>query len=530
MTNKKIAIYSRKSKYTETGSSTINQIKMCKKYLINKFGPSITKNIVVFEDEGFTGSNTNRPQFQKMLQEFTTKEYEMLIVYRLDRISRNVLDFCSLKDTLAELKIDFCSITENFDTKTPLGSAMIMISSVFAQLERDTIAERIKDNMLELAKTGRWLGGTTPLGYKSEKKETKINNSKKIYYELTPITDEINIVKLIFQKYLEFHSISKIEYYLKNHQIKTRQNKYFSRIAIISILKNISYCQADKDILKYLSNQKIKVYAKNTASSHKSFVSYNKRKVQKTKNGKNRKNIMNNQKDWIIAISNHPGIISGKDWLTINQELQNKTHQTIKKNHLASSILKDILHCHQCQKKMQAKILKTTDQLGQRNFTYHCQKDCKEPNIKGNFLNKEIIKHLASIPTKNKDILEALKTFFPIKDVENNSLEEIIKTNQNKIHNLIEKLPYLDKDILPLVNQEIKELNDKNKVLKQNILSSKKTIPQRLSLTHLIQNPFDYFFNLDLYDQRKLLSLIIKCITYDKSKIYITYDFRRPSI
>ena len=91
-----------------------------------------------------------------------------LLCYRLIVSVRNISDFAGLIEELARLDIAFVSIKEQFDTGTPMGRAMMYIASVFSQLERETIAERIRDNMHELAKTGRWLGGTTPTGYASE--------------------------------------------------------------------------------------------------------------------------------------------------------------------------------------------------------------------------------------------------------------------------------------------------------------------------------------------------------------------------
>ncbi len=89
----------------------------------------------------------------------------MLIVYRLDRISRSIGDFTALIERLVQLNVAFVSIREQFDTSTPMGRAVMYIASVFSQLERETIAERIRDNLRGLAKTGRWLGGITPTGF-----------------------------------------------------------------------------------------------------------------------------------------------------------------------------------------------------------------------------------------------------------------------------------------------------------------------------------------------------------------------------
>ncbi|WDU84245.1 recombinase family protein [Caloramator sp. Dgby_cultured_2] len=160
----KFAIYSRKSKFTEKGDSVENQVIMCKEFIEKNFKD--IESILVYEDEGFSGGNTNRPEFQRLLKDAKEKKFDVLICYRLDRISRNIAHFSLLINQLQELGISFISIREQFDTSTPMGRAMMYIASVFAQLERETIAERVRDNMLELAKSGRWLGGKRHLALK----------------------------------------------------------------------------------------------------------------------------------------------------------------------------------------------------------------------------------------------------------------------------------------------------------------------------------------------------------------------------
>ena len=162
-----IAIYSRKSRFTGKGESVGNQVELCRAYIRTAFGDRCADGAVVFEDEGFSGGNLNRPGFQKMMQAARQRQFRAVVVYRLDRISRSISDFSALIQELGRLQIDFVSIRESFDTSSPMGRAMMYIASVFSQLERETIAERIRDNMHELAKTGRWLGGTTPTGYTS---------------------------------------------------------------------------------------------------------------------------------------------------------------------------------------------------------------------------------------------------------------------------------------------------------------------------------------------------------------------------
>ena len=211
----KVAIYSRKSKFTGKGESIENQVQMCKDYLFNQNRNNESFEFLIYEDEGFSGGNTNRPEFQRLMNDVALKKFDILICYRLDRISRNVADFSSTLETLQRYDVDFVSIREQFDTSSPMGRAMIYIASVFAQLERETIAERVRDNMLELAKSGRWLGGTPPLGYKS-KPATYFdeNMTERSMVRLSSDDEELKIVKLIFDKYLELKSLSSVEAYM----------------------------------------------------------------------------------------------------------------------------------------------------------------------------------------------------------------------------------------------------------------------------------------------------------------------------
>jgi len=246
------AIYSRKSRYTGKGESIENQIQLCKEHAI-KFLEIVEENFFVYEDEGFSGGNTNRPQFQRMMKDAKEKKFDVIICYRLDRISRNVSDFSNLIKDLKKNNVDFVSIREQFDTTTPMGRAMMYIASVFSQLERETIAERIKDNMVQLAKTGRWLGGIPPTGYESKPIVILDESGKeRKMFKLSPISDELDVIQLIYDKYVRLKSITNVEKYLVTNKIKTKNGLDFQRYSVRFILGNPVYAKADKTVLMYI--------------------------------------------------------------------------------------------------------------------------------------------------------------------------------------------------------------------------------------------------------------------------------------
>ena len=228
----KIAIYSRKSRFTGKGESIGNQIELCKSYVAGMFGEKYAEECEIFEDEGFSGGNLKRPDFQKMMEQVRRRRFRAIVVYRLDRISRNISDFTGLIDELTKLDVSFISIREQFDTGTPMGRAMMFIISVFSQLERETIAERIRDNMQELAKTGRWLGGNTPTGYGSESvSAVSVDGKMRKVCKLRLITEEAEIVRMIFDLYTQFNSLTATEAELLRRGIKTKKGNNFSRFS-----------------------------------------------------------------------------------------------------------------------------------------------------------------------------------------------------------------------------------------------------------------------------------------------------------
>lgn len=130
-------IYARQSVDRKDSISIESQIDFCKYEL--KGG-----SCRVFKDKGYSGKNTDRPEFQKLLGEIRKGKVRRVIVYKLDRISRSILDFATMMELFQEYDVEFVSSTEKFDTSTPMGRAMLNICIVFAQLERETIQKRVR--------------------------------------------------------------------------------------------------------------------------------------------------------------------------------------------------------------------------------------------------------------------------------------------------------------------------------------------------------------------------------------------------
>lgn len=208
----------------------------------------------IFEDAGFSAKDTDRPAFQNMMSRMRKKEFSHLVVWKIDRISRNLLDFAQMHSELKRLGVTFVSKNEQFDTSTAMGEAMLKIILVFAELERKMTSERVTSVMISRAQKGLWNGGPAPYGYNYDpaSKTLSINES------------EAEVVKRIFQSYNATPSSLAISRALNREGAKTRNNGLWTSSYVASILHNpfyigtYTYFKYDEstDYKKYIKRQK----------------------------------------------------------------------------------------------------------------------------------------------------------------------------------------------------------------------------------------------------------------------------------
>lgn len=185
----------------------------------------------VFEDAGYSAKNTDRPKYQEMMARLRTGEFSHLLVWKIDRISRNLLDFADMYAELKRLGVDFVSKNEKFQTDSAIGEAMLKIILVFAELERNMTSERVTSVMLSRATNGQWNGGRIPFGYQYNK----------LTKEFAPDPQESKIVKRIYELYEREQSLIYVCRYLNEHGIFNRSGKEWTPTTISKILKNPFY-------------------------------------------------------------------------------------------------------------------------------------------------------------------------------------------------------------------------------------------------------------------------------------------------
>lgn len=542
----RFAIYSRKSKYTGKGESVENQVQLCKEYIQRHYDDLALHQIEVFEDEGFSGKDLQRPEFMRMRSLVRKKAFDYVVCYRLDRISRNVSDFSTLIEEFARDKVSFICIKEQFDTSTPMGRAMMYIASVFAQLERETIAERIRDNMLMLARTGRWLGGNTPLGFESESvSKESIDGKEKTYFKLVPVASEQDTVSLIYRKYLELKSLSKLETFLVQNECKTRKNKYFTTVGLREILTNPVYCTADNSAYDFFTKHGSDVCCEKSSFDGKHGIAAYNRTTHESNS-----QIKNDMTQWIITTGKHKGIVRSSSWINVQRII--KTNMPKKyggRVQNQASLLSGLLVCKNCGSFMRPRVNsnKRRDKDGNQTFAYLCElkkksksNNCEIPNINGNELDKivceEILKYdiegsqinskllglknsLSSGGSLTQITLDAVRTQLREKRELVDDLIFTLAKSRNKegndvIYNHVnEKLKEIDKQITELSKEEFR--------LTQEIEASGNFENQVDVIYGALKNFSSFFFTASTQDKRAFLRSIIEKIEWDGRNIHI---------
>ena len=237
-------IYARQSVDRKDSISIESQIDFCKYEL--KGG-----SCRVFKDKGYSGKNTDRPEFQKLLGEIRKGKVRRVIVYKLDRISRSILDFANMMELFQEYDVEFVSSTEKFDTSTPMGRAMLNICIVFARLERETIQKRVTDAYYSRCLKGFHMSGQAPYGYQLEPTVVEGIRTKKMVAD--PVAADH--VRLMFEMYAEPEtSFGDITRYFEEQGIKIYE-KSMVRSFLSQLLRNPVYAQADLELYEFFKSQ-----------------------------------------------------------------------------------------------------------------------------------------------------------------------------------------------------------------------------------------------------------------------------------
>ncbi len=322
------AIYARQSIDKKDSISIESQIDACKRCADGDFR--------VYSDKGWSGKNLDRPQFQQLLKDIKAGEITKLVVYKLDRISRSLNDFSNLMEVFKKHGVEFASTVETFDTSTAIGRAMLGIIMVFAELERENILQRVKDNYYARGEKGLYLGGVPIYGF--DKIPTKLDGIKTSV--LVPNSD-INTVEYIFNAYRESGcSLGDIVRTLNEQEIPSPAGTLWDSSKISRLLRSPIYVQADMDVYCYFKEKGAQISnpVEHFSGEHGCFL-YGKRESNERK--------YTDVHDHVLSIGLHEGVVSSALWLDVQRKLDGNSQ--LKKGKSGTySWLTGLLKCGKC--------------------------------------------------------------------------------------------------------------------------------------------------------------------------------------
>ncbi|NQW09478.1 MAG: recombinase family protein [Alphaproteobacteria bacterium] len=226
------AVYTRKS--SEEGleqefNSLHAQREACEAYIASQRSEGWVLVRDQYDDGGISGGTLERPALKRLLADIESGRVDVIVVYKIDRLSRALMDFAKLVEVFDRNDVTFVSVTQSFNTTTSMGRLTLNILLSFAQFEREVIGERIRDKFAASRKRGMWMGGHPPLGYAVRDRKLEINDA------------EAATVRMIFERFLEIGSATTLARDLANEGVTTKRGRPIDKGVIYKLLANRVY-------------------------------------------------------------------------------------------------------------------------------------------------------------------------------------------------------------------------------------------------------------------------------------------------
>lgn len=322
------AIYARQSLDIKDSLSIEGQIEVCRAMCAG--GPEP----LVYADKGYSGKNTERPQFKKLMADVRQGKISRIVCYRLDRVSRSIVDFGRIWEELSSHGVEFSSSMDRFDTGSPTGRAMLYIIMVFAQLERETISARVHDNYYQRSRRGMWPGGPAPYGFRIAKNPDGPGKM------LLP-ADALSVVPQIFEQYVAFGaSLGTVARRLDQQGVPSPRRTTWDSASVGRVLRHPAYVRADASVYAYYKRRGVIL-----ANDIEEYDGAHGCQLVGKRDANDRK--YTNVSNHVLALCSHEGVVSSELFLSVQRKLDSNK-QIGNTGHGMLSWLSGLLKCAAC--------------------------------------------------------------------------------------------------------------------------------------------------------------------------------------
>ena len=322
-----------------------------------------------YEDKGLSGYYSDRPDFQRLLRDIEMGKIKAVACYKLDRISRKTSDLMRLLEYFERHDVTLLVCSNNINTQISTSKIIIQVLAIIAEFERDILTERIQDNLMELAKDGRWLGGKTPTGFSSERVTTGSGKNKSAVSFLVTVLQEKTLVQEIYSTFWELRSLM---------QTTTAINEKY---------------ETKHGLSSYNKTDQMKVEDEDSTFFNPKFSQLMTQKPVS---------------EWIISVGRHEGFIPSRKWVETQRMLDEIAEKYNRPHRKTNALLSGLMYCPVCGRRL--RVLPESDRWtnGKPRFKYACpgvrEKKCTFKAVEGVSLDEFVVQQLSKLNDEHSDL------------------------------------------------------------------------------------------------------------------------------
>ncbi|MDR1541050.1 MAG: recombinase family protein [Clostridiales bacterium] len=399
--------------------------------------------------------------------------------YKLDRISRKTSDLMRLLEYFERHDVTLLVCSNNINSQISTSKIIIQVLTIIAEFERDILAERIQDNLVELAKDGRWLGGETPTGFASQRVTTGSGKNKSAFSYLVPVAEEKTLVDEIYSVFWETRSLLRTSDQI-NEKHATKNGAKFTTSSILLILRNPIYCVADECSHNYFLEHDGNLFGEMSEFyGQHGLSSYNKTDQEKVEDEDStflnpkfsqltsRKPIS----EWIISVGKHEGFIDSRRWVETQNMLDAIAEKYNRPHRKTNALLAGLMYCPICGKRLRVNPESGRWTNGKPRFKYICpgvrEKECTFKGIEGVSLDEFVVQTFSNLNDEQNEyyrqIFESRVTSMIRTDQSEQEYQETKKAIERlntDIAAQVRNLREADEALKRFIQDDVKELID----------------------------------------------------------------------